>query len=156
MRIARCLLVTAVCSCAAPPASPSPPARPPVAPLVHDEGATAPAADGIPEPAPAVSSDPAASQPPAQIAPEAEEPTPAKFGQSLEPGLYVFPNGLRLHVEQIAGCDFDTSVPCFGGTYRAHATLGKEEATVQWSTRSASVLRHRIELVKARLFTVRK
>ena len=88
--------------------------------------------------------------------PEPAATTPASFGQSLEPGLYVFPDGLRLRVDQIAGCDFDTSVPCFGGTYRAHATLGKDEATVEWSTRSALVLRHRIEIVKIRVFVVRK
>jgi hypothetical protein len=124
---------------------------------VHDAGATAPAADDGAEPAPLVSADGDASEQVAQNTPEpVETATPAKFGQSLEPGLYVFPNGLRIRVEQIAGCDFDTSVPCFGGTFRAHATLGKDAATVQWSTRSTSVLRHRIEVLKSRLFTVRK
>jgi hypothetical protein len=124
---------------------------------VHDPGATAPPADDGTEPAPLVSADGDASEQVPQNPAQAEETaTPAAFGQSLEPGLYVFPNGLRIRVEQIAGCDFDTSVPCFGGTFRAHATLGKDEATVQWSTRSTLVLRHRIEVLKPRLFTVRK
>jgi hypothetical protein len=154
MRRALALLVTVACSCRAPSASPPPiPTTPAVAPAVPDAGATPAVVDDGPGPAPSVTPSEIASEPPAV---EADDPaTPAKFGQSLTPGLYVFPDGFRVRVEQLAGCDFDTSVPCYGGTYRARATLGKAEATVQWSTRSALVLRHRIEVTQSS-FTVRR
>ncbi len=84
-----------------------------------------------------------------------ESTTPAVFGQSLEPGNYVFPDGLTLRVEQTANCDFDTSVPCYGGTYRARAMLGKKAATVEWSTRATKILNYKIELANFH-FTVRK
>src|SRR5262245_22556681 len=155
MRRALGLLVIVACGCHTPSASPPRNSTTPaVVPLAHDAEAAPPNPDAGPDPAPPVSSDADASE---RVAAEpAETATPAAFGQSLKPGLYVFPDGLRLRVEQIAGCDFDTSVPCFGGTYRAHATLGKEEATVEWSTRSALVLRHRIVIAGFRLFTVRR
>jgi hypothetical protein len=84
-----------------------------------------------------------------------ERAASATFGQSLAPGLYLFPDGLRIRVEQIANCDFDTSVPCFGGTYRAEAVLGQQTAHVDWSTRTAKVLRYTITLANFQ-FIVRK
>jgi hypothetical protein len=75
-----------------------------------------------------------------------ERATGAKFGRALKPGLYVFPDGLRLRVERIAHCDFDTSVPCFGGTYRAEALLGEEAASVEWSSRTTRLLRYTLTL----------
>lgn len=86
---------------------------------------------------------------------EDDDAIPAKFGQSLKPGLYVFPDGLRLRVTQIANCDFDTSEPCFGGTYRAHATLGAKEAKVEWHTKTTKVLAYTLTLARFE-FTVRK
>ena len=154
MRRALVLLATVACSSSTP--STSPPATPThaaAAPVVPDASGAAPTAEDGPEAAPPVSSSADAGEPIA--APAEDTATPAAFGQSLEPGFYVFPNGLRIRVEQIAGCDFDTSVPCYGGTYRARATLGKEEATVEWSTRSALLLRHRIEVTQSS-FIVRK
>lgn len=84
-----------------------------------------------------------------------ERATTATFGQSLAPGIYVFPDGLRIRVQQTAGCDFDTSVPCFGGTYRADAALGAQQARVEWRTRTTRVLGHTIELASSRVI-VRK
>jgi hypothetical protein len=75
-----------------------------------------------------------------------ERASGAKFGRALKPGFYVFPDGLRLRVERIASCDFDTSVPCFGGTYRAEALLGEEEASTEWSTRATKLLRYTLTL----------
>lgn len=98
------------------------------------------------------------SPPPPTPAPrknEDEDAIPAKFGQSLKPGLYVFPDGLRLRVTQVANCDFDTSEPCFGGTYRAHATLGAKEAKVEWHTRTTKVLAYTLTLARFE-FTVKK
>jgi len=155
------LLASALWGCGAPPASaPTSPATPAVAPPANDAGAAAATADPSADSPPLASPEPALSEPVAASAPATAKPeetaTPAVFGRPLEPGLYVFPDGLRLRVQQIAGCDFDTSVPCFAGTIRAHATLGKKEATVEWSTRSAVVLGHRIELVAQVRFIVRK
>jgi hypothetical protein len=79
----------------------------------------------------------------------------ATFGQSLAPGLYAFPDGLRLRVEQIANCDFDTSVPCFGGTYRANALLGQQDARVDWRTKTTKILRYTLTLGNFQ-FVVRK
>jgi hypothetical protein len=75
-----------------------------------------------------------------------EHATSARLGQSLKPGFYVFPDGLRIRVEQIASCDFDTSVPCFGGTYRAEALLGAEDARVEWSTKTTRLLGYTLTL----------
>lgn len=84
-----------------------------------------------------------------------ERATKAAFGRSLKPGLYVFPDGLRLHVEQIANCDFDTSVPCFGGTYRAQALKGKDEARIEWRTKTTKLLAYTLALANGE-FSVRK
>jgi hypothetical protein len=79
----------------------------------------------------------------------------ATFGQPLAPGLYTFPDGLRMRVEQIASCDFDTSVPCFGGTYRADAVFRGEEAHIEWRTKTTKALGHAIELANFKII-VRK
>ena len=172
MRRAVPLLVTIVWSCGAPSApAPRSVARTTVAPAAGDAGATTTPAGSDLDPPPLASSDgggsvvaeakpaepaeTAETAETAKTAETAETATPAKFGQSLEPGLYVFPDGLRIRVEQTAGCDFDTSVPCFYGTYRAHAKFGKKEATVEWSTLSTTVLGYRIQLANSR-FIVRK
>jgi len=82
---------------------------------------------------------------------EVERAVGAKLGQPLAPGLYVFPDGLRLRIEQLTACDFDTSVPCFGGTYRATAATAREHATVEWKTRTAKVLRYTLTMSNMRI-----
>ena len=160
LRRALLLGVMVLGSCRAASVSGPPAPAPTVAAKLPDAGGVA-AASGSngSDPSPPDLASEAVHEP---VAPRPAEAKPsqaaiaASFGQALEPGLYVFPDGLRLQVEQIANCDFDTSVPCFDGTYRARATLGKREQTLEWSTRSTQVLGHRVELVRSRIFIVRK
>jgi restriction-modification enzyme MmeI-like protein len=70
-------------------------------------------AEAVATAAPVATAEPVATSEPVDPA------RPAKLGESLESGLYVFPDGFRVRVENVAGCDYDTSVPCFAGTWRA-------------------------------------
>lgn len=80
----------------------------------------------------------------------------ANFGQSLKPGVYVMPDGMRVHLEQLYGCDFDPSVPCpFGGTYRVDAAVGEKTVHVELRARETRVLGRTLELGRDR-FVVRK
>ena len=73
--------------------------------------------------------------------------TSARFGDKLAPGAFLFPSGLRLAVEQTSMCDFDPSAPCpFGGSYRAHASLGDQEAHVEIKTARTTILGHVLEM----------
>jgi hypothetical protein len=82
-------------------------------------------------------------------------PVRAKLGEPLEPGHYVFPDGLELRVTHLTACDFDVSVPCFGGTYRAEAKLRGKTARVDWSTRTTQILDHTIELSRMRIIVTK-
>ena len=86
---------------------------------------------------------------------EPEEPTPAELAQPLPDGLYVFPDGFKVRITNLYGCDFDTSVPCFGGTYRAEGTFKGKEGRVEWSTRAGSLLGHTIEVQAGHVVVVR-
>jgi hypothetical protein len=80
----------------------------------------------------------------------------AAFGQTLSPGVFKFPDGLRVHVEQLHGCDFDVSAPCpFGGSYRADAALDQREAHVDLTSKSTKILGHTLDLGRG-TFVVRK
>ncbi len=143
------LLLVGGCGTANVPTSPPAPTTAVVTPAAPVAPASSPAPvadanDGAPVPADR-------SARPQDV----ESATGASFGQPLEPGLYVFPDGLRLRVVQTANCDFDTSAPCFGGTYQADATFRGKEARVTWSTRTAKILGHTIEVARFKLI-VRK
>jgi hypothetical protein len=80
----------------------------------------------------------------------------ARFGDKLSPGVFVFPDGLRINIVQLHGCDYDVSDPCtFGGAYRADALLGKDEAHVDLKSARTPILGHVVELGRG-TFSVRK
>lgn len=88
---------------------------------------------------------------------ETELAAPAKLGQALAPGkTYVSLTGLRVHLEKTSECEFDPSVPCpFGGSYRAHAARGGDEAHVDLKAARTKVLGHVIELGRG-TFAIRR
>lgn len=81
----------------------------------------------------------------------------AKYGESVTEGVYVLPDGFRVHFGRGDGCDFDPSEPCpFGTWYRASAAFGDQEGDTELRKRQVKLLGRTLEIVARGTFTVRK
>ncbi len=106
--VARCVL----CACALASACHSPP--PPPAASSEPQSQPGPALPTEPNaPPPEIAETPEAPvAAPSPSAPDPEEPVTAQFGLPLSPGVYTFPNGLRVRFSAKHECEYDSTDPC--------------------------------------------
>lgn len=146
-----------VSACAAPPSmSSSGPPRAAVAASPPHEPKRDDVSDGGAESPPALAAD-AEDWPsvPARLpAADKDQPVAASFGMPLPPGLYTFPDGLRLRFSAAHECEYDSTAPCSPWDVSADFK-GRQSKLNIFRDKVYRIAGHSIELVNQEL-VVRK